>query len=310
MVINVTLRQIEAFVAVAEHRSYIKASRVARVSQPALTASIQRLEDLLGVRLFDRTTRTVALTGAGANFLIPIRRVLDDLGGAISDMQEAGERRRGRVILACLPSVAARLAGPTMKKFLRRYPGVQVKIFDGDATSVARRVQMREADFGISSAPEADEGLEFTPLLRDRCCVVCAGDHPLAAARRVRLRDLANYPFLTLGPTSGARRIIDQATTKADVRLNIICELGQLSTLCGMIESGIGISVLPEASLPTIRHGRIVARKLDRPVVERDIGLVRIAGRTLSPAANSFRELLVEELPRVWRHFTVEYYRS
>ena len=303
MFINVTLRQLEAFVAVAEQASYVKAARRLGLSQPALTANVLRLEELLGVRLLDRSTRVVALTDAGDEFLAAIRRVLTDLAGAIGDMRGLGERRRGRAVLACLPSVATRLVVPAMREFLCRYRGVAVRIFDGDATSVARRVRMREADFGISSAPEPNQGLEFTPLLRDRCCAVCAANHPLASLRRVRLADLAGYPFLALGPTTGARRILDQAAARADLRLDIVCEIGQLSTLCGMIETGVGVSVLPEACLPRRAKGGIVALPLVEPVVERDLGLVTIKGRTLSPAAASFCELLVEQLPQVWRRF-------
>jgi LysR family transcriptional regulator, carnitine catabolism transcriptional activator len=308
MVISLTLRQLEAFVAVAENGSYTKAARVLRMSQPGLTANILRLEDHLGVRLFDRTTRSVELTSAGADLLHPIRRLLEDLSQTISDMQGLSDRRRGRVVFACLPSIAARLVGPALQNFLMSFPGITVKIIDGDATNVASRVRTREADFGITSTPDIDDEIEFTPLLRDRCCVVCSADHALASAREVRLKDLAAYPFLTLGRTTGARRILDQVTAKADVHLNVICEIGQLSTLCGMIETGVGVSILPEASLPTIGRGGITARKLVDPVVERDLGLLTIRGRRLSPAADAFRALLLNQLPKVWRHFTVQRY--
>lgn len=308
MVMSVTLRQLEAFVAVAEHGSYIKAARALGISQPGLTASILRLEDLLGVRLFDRTTRSVALTAAGADFLLPIRRVLGDLGLAVEDLRDIGQRGRGRVVFACLPSIAARLVGPTMRQFVRRYPGVAVKIFDGDAASVARRVRMREADFGISSTPDPDPDIDYRPLLRDRCCAVSASDHPLARASSVAFAELARHPILTLGPATGVRRILDQAASETRVRLDIVCEIAQISTLCGLIATGIGISVLPEASLPVEPHNGIVARPLVNPVIERDLGLVTIKGRALSPAAESFRDLLVDALPAVWRPFTAVFY--
>src|SRR5690349_2441616 len=151
MVISLTLRQLEAFVAVAENGSYTKAARFLRMSQPGLTANILRLEDHLGVRLFDRTTRSVELTSAGADLLHPIRRLLEDLSQTISDMQGLSDRRRGRVVFACLPSIAARLVGPALQNFLTSFPGITVKIIDGDATNVASRVRTREADFGITS---------------------------------------------------------------------------------------------------------------------------------------------------------------
>src|SRR6185437_8349024 len=151
MPINMTLRQIEAFVAVARNESYIGAARVIGLSQPAVTASIRQLEAVLRVRLFDRTTRSVRLTEQGRGFFPVAERLLGDLDGAVANIRALGEMQHGRVVVACLPSVAVRLVGPVMRRFAARYPGIAVKLYDGDALDVAHRVRAQEADLGITN---------------------------------------------------------------------------------------------------------------------------------------------------------------
>lgn len=305
---NVTLRQLQVFVAVAQNESYIKASRIIGLSQPAATTNIRQLEEGLGVRLLDRTTRSVRLTNEGRGFLSVAERVIADLNGAIVDIQAVGERQRGRVVVACLPSIAVRLVSPLMRAFANRHPGIVIKLYDGDARDVAYRVGFQEADFGLSgywrSAPET----EFVPLLRDRFCVVHAKGHPLERSRSIRLKDLEAYPFLALGPTTGTRQVVDEAAVKADVHLNVVCETMQISTLTGMLRHGIGVSVLPEAWVPNDRAAGLFARPLVKPSVERDLGLVLRRGRSLSPAAESFRDAIIEAIPNVWKRFTTRFY--
>lgn len=308
MLINLTLRQLQAFVAVARNESFTKASRAVGISQPALTANVRLIEGTLGVRLFDRTTRSVRLTEQGRNFVAVAERVIADLGAAIASARELGERHRGRVEVACLPSVAVQLVGPLMRAFGERYPGVTIKLYDGDAESVARRVHMKEADFGVSSYHEGEFDLAFVPLVRDRFCVVCRDDHPLARKSSVKLKELEAYPFIAMGTDAGTRRIVDRAAIKADVSLNVVCEIKQLSTLSGMVAAGIGVSILPEACMPNLGQSRLVACKLAAPGIERDLGLVLRRGQALSPGAESFRDLILANIAARWKSFTTRHF--
>lgn len=296
MAINVTIRQLRAFVSVARNGSFTRASQELRISQPTLTTSVRHVEEALGVSLFDRTTRTVRLTADGAEFLPVVERLLGDFDAALSDMQALGERRRGRVIVACLPSLAVRLIAPIIPRFARAYPGIVVMLRDGNAGSVVRRVLTREADFGVSSHWEDEPDLAFTPLLHDRYCVVCPADHELVQHNTLRLGDLEGFPFLAMSMNTGIRPHVERAVAKADVKLDVVCEISQLSTLGGMIEAGLGISVVPELATPITAHHGIVTRPLVEPVIEREIGLITRAGRSLSPAAETFREAILEQV--------------
>jgi DNA-binding transcriptional LysR family regulator len=308
MPVNLTLRQIQAFLAVARNGSYVKASRAIGLSQPAVTANVRQLEQCLGVRVFDRTTRSVRLTSEGQGFLAVADRLMGDLGAAVVDIRNLSEKRQGRVVVACLPSVAVQLIGPLMRRFAARYPGVAINLYDGDALEVRQRVQSQQADFGIGNDSPRDGELEFVPLLRDRFCVVCNRQHPLARRRAVRLRDLEAFPFVALGPTSGTRQILDAALLGAELRLNIVCETKQISTLAGIIRAGLGVSVMPEVCVANFVAAGLVTKRLVDPPVERDLGLLLRRGRTLSPAAASFRDAVVEQLPVRWSEFATRLY--
>jgi LysR family transcriptional regulator, carnitine catabolism transcriptional activator len=308
MLINITLRQLQSFVTVALNESYTKASRVIGLSQPAITANVRQLETLLRVRLLDRTTRSVRLTNEGRGFFSVAERLLGELDSAVAGIRALNDMQHGRLVVACLPSVAVRLVGPLMGRFALRYPGITIKLYDGDALDVAERVRSREADLGITSYSQEYSEIDYVPLLRDRLCVACTKDHPLAKSRSIRLKDLERYPFVVLGPTSGTRQVLDEALVKAGVRLNIVCETKQISTVTGMVKAGIGISIVPEVCIPSTGPTGLAAKLLSAPRIERDIGVLTSRAHTLSPAAARFREEVVKEIPRYWKDFATQFY--
>jgi LysR family carnitine catabolism transcriptional activator len=307
--INITFRQLQAFQEVARSGSFIKAAEAVGLSQPTLSAHVQHLESFLGVRLLDRATRNVQLTREGQEFFAATERLLGDLTTTISDVRALGEQRRGRVVVACLPSVAIQLVGPVIRRFASTHPGVRVNLFDGDAQSVAERVRMKEADFGFTGGrPDADFMLEFSPVLRDGFSAVCPRKHPLARHPTVRLRDVSRFPFIAMGPGTGTRQIVYEAAVKADVRLNTVCEIAQLSSLAGMIRAGMGVSILPDACVSVVGQSGLAFRRLVEPTVERDVGLITRKGRSLSPAAEGFYQELLRQLPDRWKEFAIRYY--
>lgn len=302
---NVTLRQLEAFVAVARFGSFTKASREIKLSQPALTMRIRDLEKKLAIRLLERTTRNVQITAAGREFLVEAERLLRGFDTLISDAKALANRERGRVVIASLPSLACNLVAPVMARFKKRYPRITMKVYDGGAGSVAHRVRVREADFGLSERPPEDTELEFTPLIVDGFSAVIRKDHPLAKCRSVKLTQLARYPFLAMSPGTGIRQDIDFAAVKANVSLNIICEIEQLNTLHSMIEAGIGVSAAPELAAAMVRFGSVVSRPISVPRLRRELGIVSRRNESLSPAADSFRQGILAEISGHWNSLVI-----
>src|SRR5262245_20572117 len=126
MAINLTTRELNAFLTLAELRNFTRAAARCHLSQPAFSALVRALEDSLGARLFDRTTRSVELTAEGRVLIEPARRLLRDAEAALADVRDHAARRRGRVAIALLPSLAAGWLPPLLAKFHHTYPGIEI----------------------------------------------------------------------------------------------------------------------------------------------------------------------------------------
>ena len=294
---NITLKHLRVFVEVAHQGSFTRAAERLSLSQPALTIAVGQFEESLGVRLFDRTTRRVSLTSDGEDFLATAERLLEDFDVAVADMRDLAERRRGRVGIAALPSVALRLLPEVVADFSKAYPGVRIHLQDANARGVQERVQRKEVDFGIGSLWEPDPELAFEALIRDPFVMVCRREHPLARGKGpLPWRRLAGHDFIGMGRDTGIRPLIHAVRDLPEAVQMPKCEVSSIPALEGMLEAGLGVAALPLLAVPTGRSKRLVSRRLVEPVVEREIGLLTRRGRSLSPAAEQMRSMLVESL--------------
>mgnify|MGYP000052318417 CR=1 FL=1 len=294
---NVTLKHLKAFVAVANEGSFTRAAARMTVSQPALTIQVNQFEEELGVRLFDRTTRRVQLTESGATFLPTAERLLEDVESAVADIRDLAERRRGRVGVATLPSVAARLMPRVVTAFRETYPGVSVHLHDSNARGVQELVRRKEVDFGLGSVWEPDHDLTFETVLRDPFHVVFRHDHPLAQDEgAVRWPELAGHEIVGLGADTGIRPLLQRVETLPENVRHPRVEVSNTPTLEGMLVSGLGITVLPRLAVPSRGEGTLISRPMIDPELTRDLCVISRSGRSLTPAAQSMRDLLLTEL--------------
>lgn len=294
---NVTLKHLRSFIEVARQGNFTRAAEALSVSQPALTIAIGQFEDEIGVRLFDRTTRRVRLTGEGEAFLPTAVRLLEDFDSALADIREVAERRRGRVGVAALPSVAVRLLPDLLARFSERYPGIQVHLHDDNASGVQERVGRRQVDFGLGSRWEPASELSFRPLMKDEFGLVCRTDHELARHDGpIAWRELAGHPFLGLALDTGIQQVLRGLKGLPETVRSPKYEVSNIATLGGMLGAGLGVTALPALAMPRSGEHRLVFRKLIRPVVHRELSLITRRGRSLSPAAQALRDLVVEGL--------------
>ncbi|KAG0194643.1 hypothetical protein DFQ28_007789 [Apophysomyces sp. BC1034] len=292
---NVTLRQLRVFIEVARLESFSRAGDEIGLTQSAVSRCVRELEVELGLRLVDRTTREVRLTDAGANLRGSVSRLLSDLDQVLHEIREIGKQRRGRVVVAASPTIACRLMPQVVARCGQQFPCIQLGLRDDVQSDVVRKVKSGEVDFGvIVGALMADE-LVGEPLMTDSFCVVCPASHRLAAGVQVRWSALAGESLVLLGQESGSRPIIDRVLREHGVASPVVQELGHSATVFGLVEAGVGISVLPWLSLPLPVNSGLVARALV-PRAQRTVELVRRRERSLSPAAQAVWEL-VRALP-------------
>jgi DNA-binding transcriptional LysR family regulator len=279
---NISLRQLRAFLAVARQQHFRRAAESLHLSQPAVSRYIAELEDELGIRLFDRTTREVVSTDAGRYLESAIGRVLDELEGVLSHVHSESERKRGKVHVAAVPTLSAGLMPRCIADCAARYPELTIQLHDQAQTLVLDSVRGGEVDFGVAIDPPLTGEFDIEPLLRDPFVLVCPPDHPLARLDKVPWRKLRGQPLILLDYSSGSRRLIDHALASRGIEANVVQQTGHTLTAFRMVEAGLGISVSPALAPPP---STLVTRPLT-PQESREVVLIRRRQRSLSPLAS------------------------
>ncbi|HSI58478.1 MAG TPA: LysR substrate-binding domain-containing protein [Ideonella sp.] len=292
---NVSTRQLRAFLTLAEARNFTRAAAASHLSQPAFSALIRQLEQVLAVQLFDRSTRHVALTAEGEEFQAAARRVLAEFDNALSGVHERAARERGRVSVALLPSLAADWLPGVLAGFRAQYPGIELQVADVLSEPCIERVRSGEADFALAATRAETPELRAEVFCSDDFHLVCPAGHPLLQLRSVRPKDLAAWPFVHLSRTSSVRQYIDAATLPQ--ALPAVLEVEQLATVSGMVRAGLGISVVPALTLYQFRSPELAIRPLHWAGLKRRIYLVRRRDRSLSVAAQGFYEWVMARKP-------------
>ena len=295
MQINASTRQLRAFVALAELRSFTRAAERSHLSQPAFSALIRSLEDAVGTRLFDRDTRKVELSTEGRLFEPLAQRLLRDFDQALGDLRDHAARRRGRVAMALLPSLAAGWLPPVLAGFRDAYPGIALDVADVLSEACLDRVRAGSADFALAATRADSAELRTEVFCADRFHLVCRRDHPLAARSELRLKDIAAEPFVHLARNSSVRQYLDAAIRP--LQMNSVLEVEQLATVMGMVRHGLGVSVVPELTLFHFRSDEVVTRPLRGPGLVRQIFLIRRRDRSLSSAAQALYEWVMARRP-------------
>lgn len=297
MNMNFDLADLRAFVAVAELNSFRAAADAIHLSQPALSRRVEKLEQALGVRLFERTTRSVSLTAVGRDFSHKARSLLDDLENSLLSMQAVAASQLGEVVIACVPSAVYYFLPKVLRTFHEQYPRIRVRIIDDGANAVLESVARGDADFGINIIGTQEPEIAFQVILKEPFVVACHRSHPLASLKEVSWAALAKYDFMTVDKSSGNRLLVDLALANSSVRPSWCFEAKHVSTLLGLVEAGLGIAVVPRLSMPQGEHPTLAQVALVEPTIDRNVGLIQRRGRELSPSARKLYELIESTWP-------------
>jgi len=284
---------VQAFIAIAAQRNFRVAAAELHITQTALSRRLQGLEAYLGVKLIERTTRSVELTQIGRDFLPRTRRLLEELETALTEIRETGKALRGDVAIACVPTVGVRYLPRVIQEYSARYPNNRIKILDHSSYGVADAVLRREAEFGINVAGTHDAQLVSVPLLRDRFVLICRDDHPLADHKRVSWRQLERHPLIFAGQLSGNRPLLDLALSADLPKLRSYYEVQRSSTALGLVSEGVGAAVVPSLALQREAYPRIRVIRLVDPIVTRSLVLIAPRNAHLSPAAQALYDQLL-----------------
>ncbi|NYI00813.1 LysR family transcriptional regulator [Cupriavidus plantarum] len=281
---NVSLPQLKAFAAVARQKSFTRAAAELGLTQSAISRSVRELEEEIDQRLFDRTTRQVELTDAGAHLSQRICHLIEEVEQTLRESHGTAKPSQGTVQIATDP-VLSSMCVPTWVAGCRgAWPGIGITLRDRSHDGVLQSVRNGEVDFGIASNPTPCDDLYCEPLCVDPLCAVLPTEHPLAARDTLGWGDLADATVLTLDQHSGMQPAVERALATYHVRPGTLQVLGHFAAIFGMVAMGLGIGVVPSRAQAAGVSPTAVLRPL-RPQVTSTVMLVRRKSRSLKPNA-------------------------
>lgn len=295
--INPNLKHLRIFVEIARRGSFRSAAQTLHLSEPATSQAMTQLEGLLGVKLLDRTTRVVRATEAGTLFLTDAERMLEGLDRSVVSVRDFAATGRGTVTLSCLSSTVFRLLPPALSEMKVLHPAISVLFKDDSMRGILKNLDEGDCDIAIVSDDAMNHHGIDIPLVKDAFQVVCPNGHPLARLKQVAATDLAKHDLVLLRRGSGIRDTFDRAIEKRGHSMTVVHETTQIHTLLGLVEAGVGVTVLPAMLCPPVDHP-IAVRPLARPTVSRTVGIVFPPGKEASPASQALAEAIQRALSR------------
>ena len=274
------LHQLRYFCAVADTRSFSRAALHCHVSQPSLSQQIRKLEEELGVRLFDRLGRTIRLTNSGEAFLPRARAVLRELEAARGDVDVQKESVSGAVTIGVIPTVSPYLLPPHLAQFSKKFPQAQLSVVEEITPILLEHVRAATIDLAVLALPVRGNEFESFPMLTEPLFAAVPKRHRLARRHTLSLKDLQTDPFLLLRDGHCFRDTAVAACARARLHPRIVFESGQFSSLLSMVASGIGVSIVPEMAID--KRPRCCYLRLSDEQAVRTVGVVRLRGRSFS----------------------------
>lgn len=285
---NISLHQLKVFVAVARQRSFTRAAREFDLTQSAVSRCVRELEDAIQLRLFDRTTRQVELTTAGASLERRIGRLLDEIDITLREGRAAHEGHTGVVVIASNPVLSSSWLPGGLARCATAFPDLIVSVKDAPQAAVLASVEHGEVDFGVVSDLDtaACIGLHAQVLFSTPLCAVLPDTHPFAQRPTLPWSALEGTPLVTLNADAGSRAAVERVLGAHHLRGRPVQEMGHVAAVLRMIELGLGVGILPIDAHWPAPSLRTVSRPL-QPEVTLSTMLVRRKNRSLRPNAEA-----------------------
>lgn len=286
------LQDLQTFATVAKERSFSIAARKLHRTQPAISQAVRRLEEELGDKLLDRSSRNGALTEAGALLLEHATRLLRMAAEAQDAVRELQQVRRGRVAIGANEAAVHSLL-PFVRTFTAEHPNVAVEVRRVASRRMAEELLDRSIDFGVMTFLPGESGLQSIPLGRDELVLLTHPGHPLAAKKRVTIEEVGRQVVIAHNDPSPARERVLRLYERRHATLNIQISLPSLDGIKRAVEMGLGVAVLPRrCALTEIARGDLVAVKMPDFSDEQVVRFVFRKGGEMSHAATALLQLV------------------
>ena len=286
------MQQLRYVVAVARARNFSRAAEQCHVSQPSLSQQIQKLEDELGERLFDRTKREAKLTPHGEAFLRRAVRILEEVEAATREASDAKDLLRGTLTVGVLPTIAPYLLPAVLTEFTEKYPGLEIIVQEDTTARLLKQLLAYETDLALVSLPISDERLELQALLTEELLLALPPGHPLTRKRIVKVADLAGERLIVMKEDHCLGDQVLRFCDRRAVNPQISFRSAQLETIQALVCAGLGLSLIPAMAAPAARRDLPEYRSLPAPKPERKIVAAWPKQRPPGRAAGEFLKLV------------------
>lgn len=290
------IRQLKAFLAIAEAKTFTAGARRVNVTQAAISMQIRQLEDEVGLQLFTRTPRRVILTEAGEYLLDRARKILREHDTALAEIAELGGVEHGRLRIGSASAEFATLQMPHILQGLRgKFPNSELSVSAGTSQTLVDKIMHGEIDIAFVSLPVDNSSITTDLLFSDEIVAIAHPSHPNANERYISAAALAGEKLI-LGERGGnTRRMIDDFFNAANVRPNITMELSRQEAINQMVENNLGVGIAGAKTIgDEIREGRLTSWMIEGAEINWDLGLARLRGGYFSPIAKEFVQLCKE----------------
>ncbi|WP_129691759.1 LysR family transcriptional regulator [Gottfriedia acidiceleris] len=285
------LRELEFFIAICEELHFTRAAEKLGISQPALSRQIIALEDKLGVRLFDRLGKKIAITEAGKILQEESEKIFTNIKYIYEQIGELQKVKRGNLIIGAMSEELSQLASVIFLELHRMYPYLQMKIIMSD--NIEDRVIQNEIDIALTHMPLENEQLTNTPLYNEEFYLVVPFDHHLAEREKVDFEEIKDIQLVLSPKNHNCRKLIDDAATSMGFVFKPIIELTDVNSILSIVKAGIGATILPNTLLTSQNSETLKVIKIVNPVITKEIAIVHHKEKYIGSAARNFIDLLV-----------------
>ena len=289
--IDFTSRQLRAFLLVAQHHSFSRAAEALFITPSGLSLLIRELENQLGFRLFDRTTRHVGLTADGNQLLPVARRNLEELETMVSHMGQAAKEASQCISIGAGTLFAINILPQAIKEFRLHRPDVRIQLFDGDLPIVVQRIEAGTLDMGLGWV-KSTPGIKRTPFFRFSMMVIRPDIETAPRWASTTWSALKGERLISVQSTRGWQQLIDKHLAQAGVLSQPAMVVNLIETQIALVEAGEGIAIVPSFALPACRNRRVIMSRLINPKVTLDFYQIRNRGRKLPTVADEFTAFL------------------
>lgn len=288
------INQLEVLVVVARERSFSRAAEVLNRTQPAISQAVRRLEQEIGEKLFDRSSKDGTLTLAGEVLLDYAKQMLNLRQTAHSAIKEMRDLHHGKVTISANEHTVFYLL-PIIHEFRKLYPMIKIEVQRGVASRIPKEITAREVELGVISFKPTDSSVKAIPVTIDELALIVAPNHPLAGQTSVSVKELGVETFIAHNAPSPYRQKVIETFEKNNTRLNISVELPSLEAIKRLVEKGAGVALVPKLSAQSeIANGQLKALSVQEMKLERRLNIIYRRNSVLSHAAKMFLKLARE----------------